>query len=96
MELARCEFVERRENVIAAGNSGPGKTHAALGLGLAACQRGCRWASPPPPSWSTNSMEARGERLLLDLQRQLSRRNLLIVDELGFVPLFPHRRGTAL
>ena len=32
-------------------------------------------------------MEARGERLLLDLQRQLSRRNLLIVDELGFVPL---------
>ena len=32
-------------------------------------------------------MEARGERLLLNLQRQLSRRNLLIVDELGFVPL---------
>ncbi len=32
-------------------------------------------------------MEARGERRLLNLQRQLSRRNLLIVDELGFVPL---------
>ena len=38
--LARCEYIERRENVIAIGNSGAGKTHVALGLGLAACQRG--------------------------------------------------------
>ena len=40
MQLARCEYIERRENVIAIGNSGTGKTHVALGLGLAACQRG--------------------------------------------------------
>ncbi len=40
MELARCEYIERRENIIAVGNSGTGKTHIALGLGLAACQRG--------------------------------------------------------
>ena len=39
MELARCEYVRRRENVIAVGASGAGKPHAALGLGLAACQR---------------------------------------------------------
>ena len=39
-KLARCEYVQRRENVIAVGNSGTGKTHIALGLGLAACQRG--------------------------------------------------------
>ncbi len=39
-ELARCEYVDRRQNVIAVGNSGTGKTHIALGLGLAACQRG--------------------------------------------------------
>ena len=38
--LAVCEYVERRENLIAMGNSGTGKTHMALGLGLAACQRG--------------------------------------------------------
>jgi len=36
LELARCEYVERRENIIALGNSGTGKTHIALGLGLAA------------------------------------------------------------
>ena len=40
MELARCEYIEHRENVIAVGNSGTGKTHVALGLGLAACQKG--------------------------------------------------------
>ena len=40
MELARCEYIQRRENVTAVGNSGTGKTHIALGLGLAACQRG--------------------------------------------------------
>lgn len=42
MELARCEFVTRRENIIALGPSGTGKTHAALGIGLAACQKGIR------------------------------------------------------
>ena len=35
LELARCEWIERRENVIALGPSGTGKTHVALGLGLA-------------------------------------------------------------
>ena len=52
-ELAGCEYIQRRENVIAVGNSGTGKTHMALGLGLAACQRGSPWASPRPPPWST-------------------------------------------
>ena len=42
VELARCEYAERRENIIALGNSGTGKTHIALGLGLAACRRGSR------------------------------------------------------
>ena len=51
-QLARCEYVDRRENIIAIGNSGTGKTHMALGLGLAACQRGdCLWGSPRPRRW---------------------------------------------
>jgi DNA replication protein DnaC len=40
VELARCEWIGRRENVLALGNSGTGKTHIGLALGLAACQRG--------------------------------------------------------
>ena len=54
LELARCEYLARRENVIALGNAGTGKTHIALGFGLAACQKGLRSASPPPPPSSTN------------------------------------------
>src|SRR4249920_87080 len=38
LELARCEYVANRENIIVVGNSGTGKTHLALGLGLAACR----------------------------------------------------------
>jgi DNA replication protein DnaC len=61
LDLARGGFVARRENVIALGPSGTGKTHAAIGLGLAACQRGIKTrlaaaaASPPPPSSSSSS-----------------------------------------
>src|SRR4029077_14903608 len=40
LELARCEYVANRENIIVVGNSGTGKTHLALGLGLAACRKG--------------------------------------------------------
>ena len=54
MQLARCEYVKRRENVAAIGNSSTGKTHVALGLGLAAASGDSRWASPPPRPWSTN------------------------------------------
>ena len=50
-QLARCEYIERRENVIAIGNSGTGKTHIALGLGLAACQKGLTGASPLHRPW---------------------------------------------
>ena len=87
MELARCEYVQRRENVIAVGNSGTGKTHVALGLGLAACQRGMSVGFTTAAGLVHELMEARDERRLLNLQRQLSRLNLLIIDELGFVPL---------
>ena len=96
MELARCEYIQRRENVIAIGNSGTGKTHVALGLGLAACQRGMSVGFTITAGLVHEMMEARDERRLLNSQKQLARLNLLIIDELGLVPLFQNRRGTAL
>jgi DNA replication protein DnaC len=89
LELARCEFILRRENVIALGNSGTGKTHAALALGLAACQKGFSVAFTTAASLVHQLMEARDERRLLKLQRDLQMVKLLIVDELGYVPLSP-------
>ena len=46
VELARCEYVERRENIIALGNSGTGKTHIALGLGLRSLPEGALGGRP--------------------------------------------------
>ena len=95
MELARCEYIERRENVIAVGNSGTGKTHVALGLGLAACQRGMSVGCTTAAALVHELMEARDERRLLNLQRQLARFRLLIIDELGFVPLSTTGRNSS-
>ncbi len=87
LELARCEYIERRENVIALGPSGTGKTHVALGLGLAACQKGLSVGFTTAAALVHELLEARDERRLLRLQKQLEAYKLLIVDELGFVPL---------
>ena len=86
-ELARCEYIERRENIIALGPSGTGKTHIALGLGLAACQKGYKVRFTTTAALVHELMEAADEKRLLRLQKQLFSQHLLIVDELGFVPL---------
>jgi len=87
LELARCAWIERRENVIALGPSGTGKTHVALGLGLAACQKGLSVGFTTAAALVSEMMEARDERRLLRLQKQMAADQLLIIDELGFVPL---------
>jgi len=87
LELARCEFLTRRENVLLLGNSGTGKTHIALALALAACQRGHRVRFTTASALVSELIEARDERKLLRFQKQIAAYELLIVDELGFVPL---------
>lgn len=87
LELSRCEWIERRENVIALGPSGTGKTHVALGLGLAACQKGLSVGFTTAAALVSEMMEARDERRLLRFQKQMAAYTLLIIDELGFVPL---------
>ncbi len=87
LDLARCEYIERRENIIALGPSGTGKTHIALGLGLAACQKGLSVGFITASALVHELMEARDEKTLLRLQKKLAGYKLLIIDELGFVPL---------
>jgi DNA replication protein DnaC len=89
LELARSEYVARRENIIALGNSGTGKTHIALGFGLAACQKGLAVGFTTAAALVHELHEARDEKRLLRLQHQLAGYKLLIVDELGYVPLSP-------
>jgi DNA replication protein DnaC len=87
LDLARGDYIGRRENVIALGNSGTGKTHVALGLGLAACQRGMSVGFTTAAALVHELLEARDEKRLLRLQKQLAGYKLLIIDELGYVPL---------
>ena len=87
MELARSEYVARRENIIAVGNSGTGKTHIAIGLGLAACQKGLSVGFTTAAAMVHELIEARDEKRLLRQQRQFANYKLLIIDELGYVPL---------
>jgi DNA replication protein DnaC len=87
LELARSEYILRRENIIALGNSGTGKSHVALALGLAACQRGFAVGFTTAVSLVNQLLEARDEKRLLRLQTQLAGCKLLIIDELGYVPL---------
>jgi len=86
LELARCEFLLRRENVLLLGNSGTGKTHLALALGLAACQKGHRVRFTTAAAMVHELMEAKDEKRLLRFQKQMASYELLVVDELGFVP----------
>ncbi len=87
LELARCEYIDKYQNIIALGPSGTGKTHVALGLGLAACQKGLKVRFITAAALVHELMEAADERRLQRFQKQLTSQNLLIIDELGFVPL---------
>ena len=87
LELARCEFLSRKENLLLLGNSGTGKTHIALALGLSACQRGHRVRFTTAAALVSELIEARDEKHLLRFQKLLASYELLAVDELGYAPL---------
>lgn len=86
MELATCEYITKAQDVIFAGPVGTGKTHAAIGLGIEAARRRFRVAFFRAADLVRILTEARDERTLTLLYRRLRRANLLILDELGFVP----------
>lgn len=86
LELARGEFIDRRESVILLGGPGTGKTHVAIGLAAAACQRGKKVRFFRVTELLTQLLEAREERLLGRLRSQLARLDLLVLDEFGYVP----------
>jgi DNA replication protein DnaC len=86
VELMKCEFIDRREAVIFLGHPGTGKTHLATALGIAACHRGKRVRFCRVMELVTQLMEAREERTLMRMKSSLAKFDLLILDELGYVP----------
>jgi len=86
LDLVRGDYVTKRENVLLVGPSGTGKTHLATALGMAACAQGKRVRFWRVTELMTTLREAEQERQLLRLRSQLTKLDLLILDELGYVP----------
>jgi DNA replication protein DnaC len=85
-ELMRCAYIDARENIILAGNPGTGKSHLATALGVEACARGKKVRFWRVTELVTALMEAREERVLARMKSHLAKLDLLILDELGYVP----------
>lgn len=85
-ELACCDYLTRGEDVVLAGPIGTGKTHLAIALGIEATRRRYRVLFRRAADLVRELLEARDERELGRLQRRLQGVDLLVIDELGFVP----------
>lgn len=85
-ELARGEWLDRAHNVIFAGPIGTGKTHLAIALGIEAARQRRRVLFARAADVVRSLLEARDQRELGRLHRRLNQADLLILDELGFVP----------
>jgi DNA replication protein DnaC len=87
LELSRCDYISKRENIVLAGPPGTGKSHLAIALGREACRRGMRVRFFTASGLATAYTEAREQREVLRLEKHIQKRHLIIVDELGYVPL---------
>ncbi len=85
-DLASGEFVKERRNVIYLGRSGTGKTHMAIALGIEACRHSFRTRFVSCYGLVNELIEAREERTLQRMLQRYTRYDLLIIDELGYIP----------
>jgi DNA replication protein DnaC len=86
-DLAQCQWLDSRENIVFLGPPGVGKTHLAIALGREACRRGRQVKFFTANGLATAYHEAREERHVQRLENFILKRHLVIIDELGYVPL---------
>lgn len=90
-ELASCDFVSKRQNVIAIGNPGTGKTHIGIALGVKACLQGMNVKFYTAANLSNELIEAQEYKKLLKIEKQLAKVDLLIIDELSYLTFNRHQ-----
>ncbi len=89
LELAQGAYIEKREPIILLGNPGLGKSHVATGLALAACRQGRRVRFYNAAGLVNDLLKAQQEYQLSRLVAQIGKYELLVLDELGFIPFTP-------
>lgn len=87
LSLHELGFLERRENVIFLGPAGVGKTHLAISLAITAAERGKRVYYSTLADLVLSLVEAERQGRLRDKLAQLKQPSLLIVDEIGYLPV---------
>ena len=87
LDLARGEFIDARANLVLNGPPGVGKTHLAIALGREACRRGYKVKFFTAAGLVNTYVEARQERQVLRLEKSIRQCDLIIIDELGYIPL---------
>lgn len=90
-ELASCQFISDRQNVVLIGNPGRGKTHLSIALGLKACAQGYNVLFKNAATLSTELCEAKDNYRLGKLERTLAKADLLILDELSYLSFNRHQ-----
>lgn len=86
LDLARGEYIQRREPLIFIGNPGLGKSHLATGLALAACRQGYKVRFWTTASLVNELLQAQNEYQLQKVMASTLKLNLVVLDELGFIP----------
>jgi DNA replication protein DnaC len=87
LQLGSLEFIEKRENLIFLGPPGVGKTHLAVGLGLKACCAKYRVLFMTAQKLMEDLMLSLKEGTITSKLLAYSRLNLLVIDELGYMPI---------
>lgn len=86
-ELKSCNFITEKQNLIMYGNVGTGKTHLATALGIEACHLGKNVGFYHTARLVNQLSQMRKDGRLSAFMNKLSRLDLLICDEWGYVPL---------
>lgn len=90
-ELASCDFIKNRQNIVMIGNPGAGKSHLSIGLGMKACQAGFSVKFYTAANLATELAEALQYNRLSKFEKSLSKIDLLIIDELSYLTFNRHQ-----